>query len=161
MGLQSLLSLGALILLALISLQFNSSVLGNSTTEIEDKVYLTAFSLADDLIEEIKEKAYDEKTVDFQAISVSQLTPANMLTYETGESWPNFDDIDDYNGYQKQVDLPSAEGYDVSCKVNYVDSDGNDLGIQSFYKKVTITVNSKYMRDPFYMSFIFSLHSKN
>ncbi len=161
MGSQSMLSLGALMIFALLSLQFNSSVLGNSTTEIEDKVYLTAFSLADDLIEEIKEKAFDEKTIDFQAISVNQLTSADNLTYESGESWPNFDDIDDYNGYNKLVDLPHAEGYDITSKVNYTDSNGNDLTTQSYYKKVTITVTSKYMRDPFYMSFIFSLHSKN
>ena len=161
MGSQSLLSLGALIILAFLSLQFNSSVLGNSTTEIEDKVYLTAFSLADDLIEEIKEKAFDEKTIDFQAIAVNQLTSADALTHESGEGWPNFDDIDDYNGYQKLVDLPHAEGYDISCKVNYADSDGNDITTQSYFKKVTITVTSKYMRDPFSISFIFSLRSKN
>jgi hypothetical protein len=161
MGSQSLLSLGALLLLSLLSLQFNSSVLGNSTTEIEDKVYLTAFSLADDLIEEIKEKAFDEKTIDFQAIALNQLTSADMLTFESGESWPNFDDIDDYNGYQKEIDLPHAEGYNLTCKVNYVDSNGNDLTTQSYFKKVTITVTSKYLSSPFYMSFIFSLHSKN
>lgn len=161
MGSQSMLSLGALIILSLLSLQFNSSVLGNSTTEIEDKVYLTAFSIADDLIEEIKEKSFDEKTIDFQAIAANQLTPSDKLTYESGEGWPDFDDIDDYNGYQKHIDLPNAEGYNITCNVNYVDSDGNDITNQSYYKKVTIIVNSKYLRDPFYISFIFSLHSKN
>jgi len=161
MGSQSLLSIGALLILSLLSVQFNSSVLGNNTTEIENKVYLTAFSLADDLIEEIKEKAFDEKTKDFQAIAVNQLTPANTLTFESGESWPNFDDIDDYNGYQKEIDLPNAEGYNLTCKVNYVDSDGDDITTQSYFKKVTITVTSKYMSEPFYLSFIFSLHSKN
>jgi hypothetical protein len=161
MGSQSLLSLGALLLLSMLSLQLNSSVLVNRTTEIEDKIYLTAFSLADDLVEEIKEKAFDEKTIDFQAIAVNQLTSADMLTFESGESWPNFDDIDDYNGYQIEIDLPHAEGYNLTCKVNYVDSDGNDLTTQSYYKKATITVSSKYLNHPFYMSFIFSLHSKN
>lgn len=161
MGSQSLLSLGALILLALLSLHFNSSVLENSTTEIKDKTYLVAFSLADDLIEEIKEKSFDQTTVDFQAIALNQLTPADMLAPEGVESWPDFNDIDDYNNYQRSVDLPNAEGYNVSCKVNYVDSNGNDLGTQSFFKKVTITVTSKYLSDPLYLSFIFSLHSKN
>lgn len=161
MALESLLSLGALLIFSLLSIQFNSSVLGNTTTEIENKVYLTAFSLADDLIEEIKEKAFDQNTVDFQAIAVNQLTPANMLTFESGESWPNFNDIDDYNGYQRAVDLPNAEGYNLTCKVNYVDSNGDDITTQSYFKKVTITVTSKYLKEPFYLSFIFSLHSKN
>jgi hypothetical protein len=161
MSIQSFLAIGAMALLALVSLQFNTNVLENSSTEIEDKVYLTAFSLADDLIEEIKEKAFDEKTIDFQAIAVNQLTPPNSLTFETGESWPNFDDIDDYNDYKKPVSLPHAEGYELNCKVNYVDSDGNDLTTQSFYKKVTIIVKSKYLNHPVIISFIFSLHSKN
>lgn len=159
-GIQSFLAIGAMSLLAFASLLFNSNILQNQSTEIEDKVYLTAFSLADDLIEEIKQKAFDEKTVDFQAIAVSQLTPYNALTYES-ESWPNFDDIDDYNGYNKPISLPHAEGYNLICTVDYVNSNGDIISTQSYYKKVRITVTSKYLRYPVNLSFIFSLHSKN
>lgn len=158
---QSMLAIGALVIFSIVSLLFNSSVLQTSTLEIEDKVYLTAFSLADDLIEEMKQKAFDEMTVDFQAINKSQLTPASALTFETGEVWPNFDDIDDYNNYNKQIDAPHAEGYTVHCDVTYCDADGSDESTQEYYKKVTITVSSDYLRDPFQMYFIFSLHSKN
>ncbi len=159
-SIQSMLALGALVIFSIISLLFNSSVLQNSTIEIEDKVYLTAFSLADDLIEEMKEKAFDEKTIDFQAIKASQLTPPDNLTYE-GETWPYFDDIDDYNDYDDPVDAPHAEGYLVHCDVAYCNADGSPSGIQTYYKKVTITVSSDFLRDNFQMYFIFSLHSKN
>jgi len=156
---QSLLALGALLLLSFISLNFNSTVLQNTTVETENKVYLTAFSLADDLIEEIKQKAFDERTIDFQAINQSQLTyPPGK---EVGEVWPNFDDMDDYNNYEKPVSLPHVEDYEVSCQVNYVNSSGQILSTQSYFKKVSIKVDSKYLRTPLYMSFIFSLHSKN
>jgi hypothetical protein len=156
---QSLMSIGALLLLALASLQFNSVVLENNTVETENKVYLTAFSLADDLIEEIKQKAFDEKTIDFQAINVNQLTyPPNK---EVGEVWPNFDDIDDYNNYIKPVSLPHVEDYTVTSTVNYCTANGIDITSQSYYKKVTVEVTSKYMSNPLYMKFIFSLHSKN
>ncbi len=158
---QSMLVLGATILFALISLRFNTAILQDTTLQIQNKVNLTAFSLADDLIEEIKEKAFDQKTVDFQAIAVDQLTAAYALGHGGSESWPNFNDIDDYNGYSKSVDLPHAEGYTVTSTVNYVDSDGSVLSTQSFYKKVTITVASKYLNNPVTMSYIFSLHSKN
>ena len=156
---QSLLSIGSLLLLSLASLRFNSVVLEKTNVEIENKVYLTAFSLADDLIEEIKQKAFDERTIDFQAINVNQLTyPPNK---ESGEDWPYFDDIDDYNYYFKPVSLPHVEDYKVSCTVNYSNANGDDMLTQSYYKKVTIKVTSKYMSSPFYMKFIFSLHSKN
>ena len=46
---QSFFSLGAIVIFALISLRFNTTVLENTTVETENKVYLTAFSLADDL----------------------------------------------------------------------------------------------------------------
>ena len=158
-SIQSLLALGALIIFSIISLLFNSSVLQNTTLEIEDKVYLTAFSLADDLIEEMKQKAFDEKTVDFQAIKKTQLS--NPLGKDGSEAWPNFNDIDDYKGYQKQIDAPHAEGYTVNCDVEYCDANGTAKLAQDYYKKVTITVSSDYLRDPFQMYFIFSLHSKN
>ena len=156
---QSLLSIGALFLLSLISLRYNSSVLQNTTAETENKVYLTAFSLADDLIEEIKQKAFDERTIDFQAIAVDQLTLP--LGVESGEAWPNFDDIDDYQNYSKPVSLPHVEDYTVTCQVSYVSSSGQDILDRSYFKKVTIKVTSKYLSSPLYLKFIFSLHSKN
>ena len=156
---QSFMSIGAIILLSLASLSFNSAVLQNTTLETENKVYLTAFSLADDLIEEIKQKAFDEKTIDFQAINVNQLTyPPNK---ESGEVWPYFDDIDDYNNYIKPVSLPHAEGYTVSCIVNYSTANGDEIYVRSFYKKVTIKVTSDFMSSPLYLKYVFSLHSKN
>lgn len=156
---QSMLSLGAILLLAFISLNFNSTLLQTTTVETENKVYLTAFSLGDDLIEEIKQKAFDERTIDFQAINENQLTlPCGP---ETGEVWSNFDDMDDYNNYSKPVNLPHVEDYTVTSKVNYVNSSGQNILVQSFFKKVTITVTSKYLSSPLQMHFIFSLHSKN
>jgi hypothetical protein len=159
-GIQSTLALGALMILGMISLRFNSSVLDNMTVEIENKVYLTGFSLADNLIEEIKEKAFDENTIDFQAIPLNKLTAPGSLRTE-GEVHPYFDDIDDYNTYQDSVNLPHAEGYKVTCAVTYSTATGQTIYTQSFYKKVVVTVESKYLRSPINMSFIFSLHAKN
>lgn len=160
-GFQSFLAIGAMALLAMVSLRFNTNVLQNSSTEIENKVYLTAFSLADDLIEEMKQKAFDEKTIDFQAINATQLTPTGALDKESGESWPNFDDIDDYNNYSRPISLPHAEGYQVTCYVNYVDANGNKSLNPTYFKKVLVKVNSKYLSHDLTLSFIFSLHSKN
>jgi len=160
-AIQSTLALGALMILGMISLRFNSTVLDNMTVEIENKVYLTGFSLADNLIEEIKEKAFDENTIDFQAIPLNKLTAPGSLRTE-GEVHPYFDDIDDYNGYQDSVSLPHAEGYKVTCAVTYCTANGQTIyTTQSFYKKVVVTVESKYLRSPINMSFIFSLHAKN
>ena len=163
-GTQSFLTIGAMALLALVSLRFNTTLLENRTTEIENKVYLTAFSLADDLIEEIKQKAFDEKTVEWKAIPADQLSPSNAFgPVDPGESSANtFDDIDDYHGYLKAVSLPHVENYSVMSTVEYVSATDPDLtsNTQTYFKKITVRVNSPYLSHPVKLSFIFTLHSK-
>jgi hypothetical protein len=161
-SIQTLLAIGAMSILALLSFNFNTSVVQNSTIEIENKVYLTAFSLADDLIEEIKQKAFDDQTVVFRSINPEELTPAASLGPEAGENYPNFDDIDDYDDFTRNVSLPHAEGYVVKCIVAYVEANNPNLVSlsQTFYKRVTVTVSSLFLSIPVRLSFIFTLHSK-
>ena len=156
---QSFLSIGALLLFSLVSLNFNSTILSNTTVEVENKVYLTAFSLADDLIEEVKQKAFDAATIDFPTTDPSTLTAANNLGPGWWEIYPDFNDIDDYNGFVDFVSAPHAEGYEITCVVQNVDGDNPDqiVSTQTFYKKVTVTVDSPYMRSPIQLSHIFTL----
>jgi hypothetical protein len=155
---ESLLSVGALLAFSLVSLNFNSTVLQNTTVEVENKVYLTAFSLADDLIEEVKQKAFDAKTIDFPTTNPESLTPANNLGPGNFEDYPFYNDIDDFNGFERGVSAPHAENYLVGCEVHYVDDDNPDIisTTQTFYKKVTITVSSPYLRNPVQLSQIFT-----
>ena len=155
----SFLSIGALLLFSLVSLNFNSSVLSNTTVEVENKVYLTAFSLADDLIEEIKQKAFDASTIDFPTTDPSTLTSAYSLGHGGWETYPDYNDIDDYNGFVQSVSAPHAEGYEITCVVQYVDGDDPDqiVSTQTFYKKVTVNVDSPYLRSPIQLSHIFTL----
>jgi hypothetical protein len=137
------------------------------TVEVENKIYLTAFSLADDLIEEIKQKAFDEETVDFRSISPEELTPSNQFAPEVVDVGENgdhstWDDIDDFNGFNKAVSLPHAEGFNVSCQVDYVQENNYEQisSVQTFFKRVEVRVTSDYLRSPVKLSFVFTLHSK-
>ncbi len=164
MGNNQFLSIGAIALLALISLRFNTTLLENRTTEIENKVYLTAFSLADDLIEEIKQKAFDEETVEWKAIPADQLSPYSSFgSFDPGESTVNtFDDIDDYHGFQKAVSLPHVENYSVMSTVDYVSASDPDVtsSSQTYFKRITVRVTSPYLSHAVTLAFIFTLHSK-
>jgi hypothetical protein len=166
-GTHSFLTLGAMAILAFISLRFNTTLLENRTTEIENKVYLTAFSLADDLIEEIKQKAFDEQTVVFRSITPGELTSSVNFAPEVrdaGESefTSTWDDIDDYNGYTKQVSTPHVENYTVSSTVDYVSASNQDQvsNVQTFFKRVNVVVTSPYLSHEVRLSFVFTLHSK-
>lgn len=160
---QSLLAIGSIVLFSFVSYNFNSSVLQNLALEVENKVYLTAFSLADDMIEEIKQKAFDEETIVFRSINPDELTESPYLRAETDETDVSmYDDIDDYNGYQRPVSLPHAENYTVKCKIDYVSaSNPQQISLaQTFFKRVEVTVTSPYMRNAVKLSYVFTLHSK-
>ena len=157
-NIQSMLAIGSLFLLSMVSLNFNSALLQSNTVELENKVYLTAFSLADDLIEEIKQKNYDEKTLVFPTVNRSTLTPVGSLGKETGEAYPYFDDIDDYNNYSRDADAPHAESYHISAVVYYVsetDPDSKSTN-QTFHKRVDVTVSSPYLNNNVKLTFIFT-----
>lgn len=158
-GIQSVLAIGAMLLLTLTTINFNSAYLNNSTVEIENKVMMTAFSLADDMIEEIKIRSFDEKTVQFTSANPSDLTPSSSLGPETGESYATFDDIDDFNGYTRSISAPHAENYSIRCRIEYVSSTAPDnvSSIQTFYKRAKITVSSPYLRHSINLSYIFTL----
>jgi hypothetical protein len=156
-NIQSLLALGALVILTLTSLRFNGSLLESTTAELENKVYLTAFSLADDLIEEIKNKPFDEATKLFPVVSLAGLTTPDKfgIAYK-GEIR---DDMDDYHNYQDTISAPHAEDYMVSCVIQYVsNADQNVVStVQTYYKRASVTVGSPFMRNSVTLSFIFSL----
>ena len=158
-NIQSILAIGSIFLLAMVSLSFNSALLQSNTVELENKVYLTAFSLADDLIEEIKQKAYDEKTIDFPTFNRTALTPSsNFGTTADGETYPYFDDMDDYDGYSRDADAPHAEAYHISAKVYYVleDDAKTKSTTQTFHKRVDVTVSSPYINNNVTLTFIFT-----
>jgi hypothetical protein len=152
-----MLAIGSMVLLSLVSMNFNSALSQSNTAEIENKVYLTAFSLADDLIEEIKQKNYDENTLLFPTVNRATLTPAGSLGKE-GEVYPYFDDIDDYNNFSRVADAPHSESYNISAKVYYVsESNPNSKSTtQTFHKRVDVTVSSPYLNNSVVLTFIFT-----
>ena len=162
---QSMFALGALMMFGIISLRFDSAVIQNAGIEAENTVYLTAFSLADDLLEEMKQRAFDEQTITFQSISFEALTPVGNLGRDADEiqdSSKTFDDLDDYNNYSKPVSLPHAENYTVISHVNYVTENDQDVvsSTPTYYKRIEITVDSPYLDHEIKLSYIFTLHSK-
>lgn len=164
-GIQSLLAIGAVWLFALVTINFNSTVVHNISIEVENKAYLDAFALADDMIEEIKQKAFDEIVVDsFYTIYEEDLSSILLVGGEEGTNRKLFDDIDDYNGFIDSVGLPYVEEFKRSVTVSYADPNNfnGSYGSKSFYKRVDVKVESleNYLSSPVNLSFIFSLHSK-
>lgn len=156
---QSFLAMGAMIMLALLSLNFNSAVMNTNTSEFENQVYLTSFSLAQNVLEEIKEKSFDQTTIEFPTSDPSSLTPPDSLGPDPGEAYPYFNDVDDFNGYKDTVSAPYFETYYISCTVEYVTENDPDVesSTQTFYKKAIVTVTSPFINHSISLSEIYTL----
>ncbi len=158
---QMLLTLGALVLLSLLTLRVNSSQLTTQETMQNSKFGILAVSVASSIMEEASEKAFDENSIEDFVTSLTSLTAKGSFGIESGEnadSSSTFDDFDDFDGYTATItDMPSAI-FDVSCTVNYVDPDvaGFTTTSNSWHKQLIVSVTSSSMVDTIKMTKIFS-----
>ncbi len=155
---QTMLSIGALLLLSILILRVNNTFLNTSTTLMDTKFGVLATSLATSEIEEISGKSFDQFTTSGSTKSIYDLTLPSALGPETGEVYPNFNDIDDYNNFTKiDSTMPSAV-FKIACKIAYVNpgKPNVDVASRTFNKKITIYVTSKSMADTIKMSTIYS-----
>ena len=70
-------------------------------------------------------------------------TATGNLGPESGEVYPNYDDIDDFNGFTDIIQTPRAD-FAVTIAVGYVTESMPDsvYVTPSFYKKMTVNVTN-------------------
>lgn len=148
---QMILVLGALVLFSALLPSLNGSVIYNDRTMIATNAELTAISLAQKIIGEAGTKAFDEYCVTSRPSSPNQLTNVASLGAEGGETYPNFDDVDDYNNATivDTTTMPSVR-FNITGTVTYVDpnSPNNDSSGKTFLKRLRVTVTSPYLVNP-------------
>ncbi len=121
---QTLLTIGAVMLLGAIILTTSRSLVDNNEVLLRNNLELEEVSLATSVIEEAQEKAFDETTILQTDTSLSQLTPVSLLGQENNDP-TDTDDFDDYNGLNGQgllqVDtMNTNQVYYDSTRVYYV-----------------------------------------
>ena len=153
---QMILTLGAMVLLAIVILRVNTTKLNNESVRDQAQYGVLATSIATSIIEEAQSKAFDANTDSNSVSSLSQLS--TILGPESGETESTFNDFDDFNGFtKKDSSMPSAI-FNVSCQVVYVNLN-NIEGYSStptWNKKINVTISSPFTPDTFRTSSIFS-----
>ncbi len=173
MGVNMLLTIGGIILLSTFILYANGLMFDNVEISSDNEYIITAIALGQSVIDEAKTKAFDENTVSKTVTSPAGLTAVNALGRDgSGEAVSNpdtvqedgaaaftkFDDIDDYNGYVRWVNTPRAENYSVQAAVTYASETYPDSSksIQTFCKKMTVTVTSPFFPQPVILTYAFT-----
>lgn len=156
--------LGAMLFFTMTSLSVNRFCLNNNEVMRRSEFDYYAISLAQGIIEEGKTRFFDV-AVEGTPPPLSSLPGA--FTYplgpRSGEYYPNFTDVDDYNGLNlnitANVNGPKV-GYNVSVVVGYVTETNLNTIVSSktFHKKMTVTVTSSFISAPVVLSHVFSYY---
>jgi hypothetical protein len=164
---QTMLVLGAMAILSMLTLSINSSIINASVFGFNMEVNLDAISIAQSMMDEVLFNDFDQMTTNnVRAFDYSDVTPAGSLgTDNAGEtitgtvdiedtskvkdfqSKTKFNDIDDYKGYNRKAWNTRLGWFDVNVNVAYVSETNPDNEVTSatFYKKVTVSVTHPNM----------------
>lgn len=162
---QTMLAMGAMMLLSFLVLRFNSIHLTSAQASYNSKFGIVATSLATSLLEEAKDNMFDEVVLDTTKTITSAAELSNTLGPDGSESYPDFDDFDDFNGLY-HIDSLSLRNpqtgrptnFEIWAKVEYVSDNTPDVKstINTYHKKMTVSVFSNAMIDTVKLSSIFS-----
>ncbi len=153
-------------LLSMINVSVKSTLVGNTETMLDAEASLNAVSLAQSMLDEIIAQDYDEATVNANADSASAFTSPWLLgrtTIEDGKvplpdtsrlSALYYNDVDDYNRYNRIEFSPRMGKFTIVDTVYYVNNANPNLGSseQTFFKRIIVTVTSQNMSQPVQLS---------
>jgi len=157
-----LILLGAIAIFGRYTLTINHTRYRNEFWIIACEGQIQAAALADGMLASVATKAYDEATVSaFLTGGLNGLTSAAMLGAEAGENYPDFDDIDDFNGLSLSDTSANGLPFTINVTVAYVSPVDWDqvLDSPSYQKRVTVTVISPFVPQPLTLSRIFCYYN--
>ena len=146
-GVQMMLVLGAMVLLSLLVLGINRAQFF-SEQQMAQSEYLTA--VGQTLVSEIAGKHYDAATASNEKAPVSSFTAPGSLGNGWWESYPNFNDFDDYHRFTTTVNTPRAGSFRVSCLVDYVNpsTPNQRSSVRTRTKRLRVSIDSDFLDTP-------------
>ncbi len=152
---QTMITIGAMLLLAATVLRVTQGFNNTSTIMIDSKLRILAVSEATSIIEEATSKSFDQNTDTTSVGTTSLLTGVNNLGLdgtETSLDHKSFNDFDDYKCYKTTPlldsvrifsDKPKLE-FRVFCDVYYINPSNPSIksSVPTWHKKMDIKVTS-------------------
>ena len=128
---------------------------------VECEVLPRAILHAERFIEEARTRAFDEAAVSKVINSPSELTIPDSLGPNQGESYPAFDDVDDFHGFMKTWQEDGLD-FQAQITVNYMDGSLPDpvldVSYATFMKRFAVAVTSPYLSYTVSVNHIFTYY---
>ncbi len=156
-------TMAAMIIFSMILINANNIMHRNTTMQIEGEIEQEIISLGQEIIEESRIRSFDREVEEENSLppsnipdgftSASELGPDKAPDYKDnydGSDNPDrslFTDFDDYNGWYEIFTTEHGE-FEVNVVVEYVDENNfNYTTSPTTFKKIEVTVASKYLTD--------------
>jgi len=129
-------------LLSQLALSVSGFILGMQDLSYDNEANLAATSLAQSVLREVAAKNFDELTINKKVVSTDSLTTVASLGPDLGETYPAFDDLDDFNGHTRTIATDRLGDFTVNVTVNYTTSAllGAPSGTRTFLKAAIVTI---------------------
>ncbi len=163
--------LASTVLLTLLMVQINRNTAEGREALQQLEMEHIAASMAQQFIEEAKSKKFDAQIGMISPADMpGDFTPWNGLGPGWWESYPNFNDVDDYHNFTRTMyvdgsnfNANSGIPFNVSIQVHYVSDANPDVAVsqQTYFKRVTVTVSSAYIPNAITVKQVFSYFGVN
>lgn len=133
----------AMFLFAMLQLGLNSILLNNNRVMTTTELDYTAVALAQNVVDEARQKAFDQNTVgNYGSITVPD--DFTDIGSDVGEVSPYFNDFDDYHNYAR-TDTTEHGIYNTTCRVDYMVADqlSEVSALKTPYKRLYVRVESE------------------
>jgi len=147
---QMLLVLGALVIFSMLALSMNSSILTSTETSIETESIRTATDVAQSMTSEITSKEFDLAVTNGTLDDIMDLTAPYSLGPAWNESYPNYNDVDDFDDFSKTVTTPRLGDFTINVEVKYVPRNNPDQVVyyRTKMKRIKVVVNGPSLENP-------------
>ncbi len=153
-----LLTVGAMVVFSLTTLSVNRLSSRNSEAIYDQQSEFLAVSYAQRFIEEAKLRAFDEAAIDGPVTDTKDFSSGLSLGHGAGETYPRFDDVDDFNGLTRTDTVGGEFAMTATVSVSYVDESALTTPVtdKKFYKRMTVVVTTPALQHSVQAEYVFA-----
>lgn len=148
MNIQTFITIGAIVLFGLLGITLNRISANAEQTKIYSECIITANSIAQEVINEIKAKKFDKNISDEITVNVANLTPTALFG-ANGKPVSQFVAVEEYHNHKRTINSKRLGNFNVDVKISYVlDNDFTKVSLtQTRTKEILVNVANRYLID--------------
>jgi len=149
MNVQTYLTIGAIVLLGILGINLNRTISNAEQTKIISESIITANSIAQEIINEIKQKNFDKNVSDEITVNVANLTPAAQFGATQGKPHSQFTSVEEYHNHKRTISTKRFGNFNAIVNISYVNENNftQKSQTQTRTKEVLVSVANNYLPD--------------